>query len=259
MMTSTGQFQSPAQYVKSEPALNITFDSPWPPLPMTMDSRPPMVKQQRRERTVFSREQVAILEPVYQKTPYPDIFAREELALKCNIPEAKIAIWFKNRRAKAKQGATQRNREKVDSGKSVDSGSALEQQKQNQYRKEQLEKQYNQMSQLSQPILPSYGPDFPAPRFQYMPTGPANQMNSYPLLSQYQQYAAMYTRAQQYPHGYHVPGAHGSYGQFSQAMTPAAVAGSTFIDMQSDAERLIVVDDNKVDSDNITLDEMTSR
>ena len=207
-----------------------------------------MVKQQRRERTVFNKEQVAILEPVYQKTPYPDIFAREELALKCKIPEAKIAIWFKNRRAKAKQWNTMRNREKVDSG------SALKQQKQNQYRKEQLEKQYNQMSQ---PILPSYGPDFPAPRFQYMPTDPANQMNSYPLLSQYQQYAAMYARAQQYPHGYHVPGAHGSYGQISQPMTPATVAGSTFIDMQSDAERLIVVDDGKVDP-NITLDEMTS-
>ena len=233
-----------------------------------------MVKQQRRERTVFNKEQVAILEPVYQKTPYPDIFAREELALKCNIPEAKIAIWFKNRRAKAKQGATMRNREKVDSGKSVDSGAAPEQQKQKQYRKEQLEKQYNQMSQLSQPILPSYGPDFPAPRFQYMPSDPAiaNQMNSYPLLSQYQQYAAMYTRAQQYPHGYHVPGAHGSYGQFTQAMTPATVAGSTFIDMQSDAERLIVVDNGKVmvnetlatlkqkvESNIPTLDEMTGR
>ena len=119
---------------------------------------------------------------------------------------------------------------------------------------------------MPQPILPSYGPGFPAPRFQYMPTGPSTQRQPFPLLSQYQQYAAMYARAQQYPHGYPVPGVHvsGSYDQFSQAMSPATVAGPTLIDMQNDAERLIVVDDGKVlanetgvDPNNITLDEMT--
>ena len=40
-------------------------------------------------------------------------------------------------------------------------------------------------------------------------------------------------------------------------MTPATVAGPTLFDMQNDAERLIVVDEVKVDPNNITLDEMT--
>ena len=259
MMTSSGQFHPPAEFVKREPDLNITFDSPWPPppLPMAMDSRPPMVKQTKRERTVFNRVQVAILEPIYQKTPYPDLFAREELALKCNLPESKIAIWFKNRRAKAKQMSVQRSSENVDSGKSVDSGSANFGSYRSYSRSPEL--QQNQYNQMAQPILPSYGPSFPAPRFQYIPAGPATQRQPFPLLSQYQQYAAMYARAQQYPHGYPVPGAHvsESYGQFSQPMTPATVAGPTLFDMQNDAERLIVVDEVKVDPNNITLDEMT--
>ena len=54
----------------------------------------------RRERTTFSPHQLDVLESLYRKTEYPDIFAREEVALKCNLPETKIVIWFKNRRAK---------------------------------------------------------------------------------------------------------------------------------------------------------------
>ena len=57
-------------------------------------------KKARRERTTFTSHQITVLEEMYQKTGYPDIFAREEVALRINLPESKVVIWFKNRRAK---------------------------------------------------------------------------------------------------------------------------------------------------------------
>jgi hypothetical protein len=108
--STTNIYSPPPSYqVPAQPARNVPVNQPLPSsLNSTFESGriiftlkllicsffylAPPTGRRRRQRTIFSKDQVDLLDQVFEKNQYPDIQLREQLSERLDVPEARIQV-----------------------------------------------------------------------------------------------------------------------------------------------------------------------